>query len=424
MHLGAFQISRSTIAKAPKVCYPVVRLEATGWTGLKTHSLRVCWLGGTRYTNPLNPTQDKKWRRLHDDLGITIDIISFAPGLRPRYFAPHAHFYLLPALPVAVLRYVTMFTLGPLLLLWLVRWRGVSVIVTNDPYFGAIGAWVKQRCGGRPTLIIESHADFEVAVFMQRRMPLAGLVRRLMRHAARYALSHADLLRAVSSTTRDQLAALAPHLPMHQFMTWSDFDIFQDTPRTLPPSQSFDLAYVGVLVPRKGVHYLLDAFARLAADFPAARLWLIGSPDNPAYARQLEDQAQRLGIRDQVTFTGGLKQQALADQLSHSRALILPSSSEGLPRVVIEGMLAGLPIVATRVAGIPDVVTDGVSGYLFPPEDADALYDALYRILEGADVDAMGAAARAFALDFFSADAYVDGYRELLAEAASIGVRR
>lgn len=386
-----------------------------------TKNLRVCWIGGTRYTHPLDATQAKKWHLLHDHLNLEIFVISFARGVRPQTFVQHAHFYLLPALSLALLRYATMYALCPLLLLLLIFRRGVRVIIAHDPYFGLIGATAKNIArlfGVRVALVIESHADFE-AVFLQRRMPFAGLLRRLMRWIARLSLRHADVLRAVSSNTRQQLTAWSDK-PIFQFLTWTDLDTFSTTPRERLPAETPDFVYVGVLIPRKGVHLLLDAFAGVASEFPDSHLWLVGSADNPHYAEGLVKQVERLHLTERVTFVGRVPQAELARYLGRSRALVLPSSSEGLPRVIIEAMIAAMPVVATCVSGIPDVVTDGVNGYLVPPDDAPALAQALRTVLTNPAVDQMGQVGRDLAQQLFSANAYVTGYAEVLRAAERV----
>lgn len=385
-------------------------------------ALRICWIGGSRYSDPLNPTHEKKWQTLHQRLKTMLFVVAFSVDLRPRQFSPHARFYLLPALPAAMLRYVLMFVLGPLLLLWLILRHGVNVIVAHDPYFGAIGALAKglvRLMGRRVILIVESHADFEEALFMQRNIPFAGVMRRLMAAVARYSLNTTDLFRAVSSNTRDQLLRHQPETPLHQFMTWTDPDAFKHVPRQAVPSQSQAITYAGVIIPRKGIHFLLDAFARILPDYPTAHLWLVGSPDNLDYYAACQQQAQALNIQDHVDFIGKVNQDVLADYMARSRALILPSSSEGLPRVIIEGMLVGLPVIATAVSGIPDVLVEGENGYLIPPENTAAIETALRKLYsESAErVDTMGATAHRFAIDFFSTDTYMQGYESLFDHA-------
>ncbi|HEX2907226.1 MAG TPA: glycosyltransferase, partial [Phototrophicaceae bacterium] len=207
----------------------------------------VCWLGNMRYTNPLNRTAAKKWQAL-SHLGLRMYVLGFATAPRFQLFTQFARFYLLPELPLAFLRYFEFFLLTPPLLLWLVLRRRVSVIVAVSPFEGAVAALVKNMAGlfGQPVaLVVESHGDFEVAVFQQRRIRLAGLYRRLMAGLTRYALRYADVLRTVSNSSRQQLAAWSPkNQPMHQFMAWTDFSAFANLEREKSLLETQVIVYV------------------------------------------------------------------------------------------------------------------------------------------------------------------------------------
>src|SRR5882724_9477443 len=96
------------------------------------------FLGGTRYNQPLNATSEKKFRRLKS-LG-KLFVIGFSVGLRPRTFTEHARFYLLPKLPLPILRYVELFVLGQFLILWLIVRHRIQVVVAQSPYEGFVAA--------------------------------------------------------------------------------------------------------------------------------------------------------------------------------------------------------------------------------------------------------------------------------------------
>ncbi|MDX2139118.1 MAG: glycosyltransferase [Chloroflexota bacterium] len=381
--------------------------------------VRACWISSTRYSQPLNATQAKKWAALAA-AGMDITVVGFATDAHWRRFSQSARFILLPLLPFALLRYALMFVLTPLLLFRL-AWRGrVNTFIAQSPYEGFPAALARQLlalCGRRTALLVEAHGDFEESLFLYRRIPFASVVRWLMRRVSDYTLHHADALRAVSSTTQAQLQQRAAGKPIEQFLTWTDVEVFQNTPRTLAPSASHDLLYVGQLVPLKGVHLLIDAFAQVCAVSHAAHLHLIGRPDNAEYAAQLQEQVVRLGLQERVTFTGALDQAQLAGRLAAARALILPSFSEGMPRVLVEAMVCGTPVIATRVGGVPDLVQTDRNGWLIDARDTEALAGALHNLLTSADVDALGATARTDATALFSTEQYVDGYRRLFAHA-------
>lgn len=381
----------------------------------------VCWFSTARYPLPLEATAAAKWRLLAEGLPQPLHVIGFAAGLRPRRQQQlGVQFWLMPQPPTAPLRYLFAFALLPLLGAWIVARQGARTLIAQSPYEGAAAALLKgllRLFGLRLRLIVENHNNFEEDVFLQRRVPLMGLYRALMLRAARFAFRHADAVRVISTSTAERAAHFAPHAPQVRFMTWTDASIFRDTARPQPLSQSRRIAYAGVLIPRKGVHHLLNAFARLSA--ADAQLDLLGAPENASYAAELRAQAQRLGIAARVHFQGNLAQRALAQRLAEARVMALPSLSEGLGRVIVEAMLVQTPVIGARVGGIPDLIQPGITGWLVAPGDEDALHAALEEAFALPDetLDAMGQQARAFALDFFSPEAYLAGYRQLISPA-------
>lgn len=384
----------------------------------------VCWVSSARYSEPLDAVDARKWRLLAELDKYEFRVIGFSTSLRPRRFREGAHFYLLPQPPTSLLRYLSMFKLAPLLLAYLVlRFRG-CIIVAQSPFEGAIGAALKRFVrvfGSRPRLIVENHNNFEEDLFLQRKVPLEGLYRRLMLAAARYAFRHADALRVISTSTSERARHYAPKLPQVRFMTFSDTDVFQRTERQIPVEDAADIVYAGVLIPRKGVHHLLNAFAQL--DQPSAQLRLVGKAENSDYAAALEAQSEELGIVERVHFRGAVSQAELARIFAGARVMVLPSLSEGLGRVVVEAMLLGTPVIGSRVGGIPDLIQHGENGLLVEPGNEADLAAALKQIYR-ADVKAMGARAREFATDYFSPEKYVDGYRQLFKLAGDVSTEK
>jgi glycosyltransferase involved in cell wall biosynthesis len=292
-------------------------------------------------------------------------------------------------------------------------------IIAQSPYEAVVGRWAKQRFPGRVRLIVENHNNFEMDVFLQRRVPLRPLVQRLMRAAARFAFQQADATRAVSLSTEERCRAYAPHSPCVRFMTWSDVDAFRFVERPRPASACVDVVYAGVLRPGKGVHVLLEAFARLA--HPTARLHIVGEPQNADYAAQLAAQVEALGLVERVAFVGRVSQRELAAFFASARVAVLPSFSEGLGRVIVEAMLTGTPVIGSRVGGIPELIRDGETGWLVPAEDAAALAAALQVVYDHPSYQTVADAARSFAQSFFSSERYVEGYRALIAVANAGG---
>ncbi|MEM9435392.1 MAG: glycosyltransferase family 4 protein [Pseudomonadota bacterium] len=154
-----------------------------------------------------------------------------------------------------------------------------------------------------------------------------------------------------------------------------------------------EIVFVGRLAAVKGVLVLLEAVAQLANAYPQARVTLIG--DGPERAR-IEARVAALGLGDRVTFTGYLTQTEVAARLASASIFALPSFAEGVPVVLMEAMAAELPVVATRIAGIGELVTDGEAGLLVPPGDVKSFSAAIETLLaDPKQRIAMGRAGRA-----------------------------
>lgn len=376
-----------------------------------SRKIAVCWISSARYPQPLDATTSKKWRLLAGLADYEFYITGFSTSLRPRNFDEQVHFYLIPQPPTSILRYLTIFTLSPLLLLYLIWRHDASILVAQSPFEGAVGAWLKLFCrlfSKNLKLIIENHNNFEEDVFLQRQIPLMNIYRRLMLALARFAFRHGDAVRVISTSTSQRASHYAPDLPQIRFMTWSDVDIFQMSAREIPVSESQNIIYAGVLIPRKGVHHLLTAFSRLF--IPEAQLYLVGHPENSSYAAELRQQAQQLGISDRVHFEGAVPQAQLARYFGRARVMVLPSLSEGLGRVIVEAMLLGTPVIGSRVGGIPDLIQHGENGYLVNADDLDSLTNALEEIFKTDTIEVMSEKAKSFAQGFFLPEAYVAGY--------------
>jgi glycosyltransferase involved in cell wall biosynthesis len=146
------------------------------------------------------------------------------------------------------------------------------------------------------------------------------------------------------------------------------------------PSDSLVVGYVGWLIPIKGVTYLVNAMAEVMQRHPNSLLVLVGKGDEKGEEEvKLSKQVENLGIVDNVRFLGWRPD--VGEIMSCFDIFVLPSLNEGMGRVLVEAMATGLPIVASRVGGIPDLVKHGENGLLVPPADEGALERAISDLL-------------------------------------------
>lgn len=186
-------------------------------------------------------------------------------------------------------------------------------------------------------------------------------------------------------------------------------------PVTAVPHEGIVLGAVGRLDPQKGFDVLLEALARL----PGIRLLLVG--DGGARA-DLIARAATLGVNRRVRFFGWSED--VRAHLAGVDVLVLPSRSEGFPLTIVEGMLAGLPVVATRVGSVAEAVVDGETGLLVGADDPVALAAALRRLAQDHGLRRrMGARGRELAAASLTVEVMARAYEALYAEVLAARVR-
>jgi glycosyltransferase involved in cell wall biosynthesis len=207
----------------------------------------------------------------------------------------------------------------------------------------------------------------------------------------RFAMRRADAVRTISAYTTRIVRERGVE-PAATFPAFMDLDPFLAAPPAPLPETPVAL-FVGVLERYKATDVLAQAWRFAAPRVPAARLRIVGRGTMTATVEQLVAE-----LPDRVEWMPRLPTAEVARALDAATVLVLPSRSEGLGRVVIEAFCRGRGVVASRVGGIPDLVTDGETGLLVEPGDARALADALVRALTEPGLAArLGTAARAAA---------------------------
>ncbi|MCL4691937.1 MAG: glycosyltransferase [Candidatus Hydrogenedentes bacterium] len=152
------------------------------------------------------------------------------------------------------------------------------------------------------------------------------------------------------------------------------------------------LIFVGRLAAVKGIPILLEAIAHLRDAHPDIELVLAGDGPDRGW---IERRSQELGIANRVRVTGYLSQDRVREELRASDIFVMASFAEGVPVVLMEAMATGLPVIATRIAGIAELVDDGESGFLTPPSDTGSLVERIDALLRDPQLRSrMGIAGR------------------------------
>lgn len=265
------------------------------------------------------------------------------------------------------------------------------VYVHNDPLL----AWLVPKRPGQK-LVLHMHNDH--------------LTKAALKPVLDRALSRVDLVLCVSDFITDRARrALPGHASKIQtVLNATDTDLFRKYPPGDAPDAfgsggadagAFRFLYVGRLTEDKGVHVLLDAFASVHATCANARLVIAGSSffanaPKTTYQRQLAERAAPLAAS--IEFTGFIPHDRLRFMYSQADAVVVPSTwQEPFGLVGLEAMASETCVIATRVGGIPELITDAQTGLLVAPDDARALAAAMTRVMQDAELRRrIGRAAR------------------------------
>ena len=271
--------------------------------------------------------------------------------------------------------------------------RGKEFAIIHQHFGGRTPRWLAQKAT-RAKLILHLHGRG-----LESNAPTPVSIR----------IQGADAVIATSNAVAEQVVGMrpqvvypSPHIP----------DDHHGKPVVLRSATGKVIGTACRLVPIKGISYLISAVASLRTEIPDIRLEIAGAgPERAA----LESAVQLLNLENCVTFLGW--QENLAPVLARWDIYVQPSLEEGFGMAALEAMAAGLPVVATAVGGVPELVEDGRTGWLVPPSDTAALTDRLRALLLDPMLQqSMGIAGQARARATFSSERMVAKISEIYDE--------
>ena len=342
---------------------------------------KLLMVGRMRYALPLSPSLARKFDALSTELDVRVlGTAAGGDGSDPR-------FRLYRAARPRRLDGLAFYTLLPFRVARELRAFRPDAVLVQGGQETAL-ALLGRRLARVPTRVIaDVHGD-PAAPTRLYGSPLRKALSPLADALARRGLRKADGVRTISAYTSGVVRELGAE-PTARFAAFMDLEPFLATAPQPQPQRPTAL-FVGVLERYKALDVLAEAWRLAAPRIPEATLRLVGRGTLHAVAERLVAEG---GGR--VTWDESLPAPEIARALDEATVLVLPSRSEGLGRVVVEAFCRGRAVVGSRVGGIPDLVTDGETGLLVPPEDADALADALVRALSDRQLATrLGASAR------------------------------
>jgi glycosyltransferase involved in cell wall biosynthesis len=281
----------------------------------------------------------------------------------------------------------------------------VHVHSASDASFFRKSSFIVLALLARRPIIFHLHGGGFMEFYRHRCGPVRrAIVRFILGRAARIVTLSEGWARKVATITPNRRIVVVPNMVDAAPLLCSDRE----------PTASRRILYLARLEKPKGIYDLLPAFAEARRRCPAATLVLAGDGE----VDEVQRRARELGIADAVEMLGWVGGERKYEALHRAALFVLPSHIENMPVSVLEAMAAGLPVIATPVGAMSELVQDGVNGILVVPGDVRALAGAIERLMNDPErCRTMGEMNRRLVLDKFSAERVVPQletlYREL-----------
>ncbi|MFH1820678.1 MAG: glycosyltransferase family 4 protein [Candidatus Nealsonbacteria bacterium] len=345
---------------------------------------KVLFIGVTNY-NLEKPEFYTHLRKKFEGLNKEVESYILAKGKVFHKKIWGTEFYLLPST-------VLFWPMAISLAFWLCLSKRIDVVVAQSPLIeGFVGAIIKKIL--KKELIVEIHGDWVRGPFLSKKRRLAFIERKFIPFLSKTSFKTADKIRGVTFDLIKQAQKIAPDKKYFFFPTFTDLDDFLSEKDIR--FEEFVL-FVGRAQKVKGVEYLIEAFSKIQKDFPSFKLVLMGE-----------------GLPE-----GRLSLEGIRNKMKNCYCLVVPSLSEGLPRVILEAQSLSKPVVASRVGGIPEIIENGKNGFLVEPGDSNDLAEKLKSLLNNKELAvAMGKRGKEIIQDKFSNDKYIENYLKMISSS-------
>ncbi len=266
---------------------------------------------------------------------------------------------------------------------WMERLKHRHLHVHLASQAATVGMYVRQTFGYGLSMTVHGPDEFWDVEGQYLRQKVAAL----------------DFVCCISYFARSQLMRCSPYDSWSKLVVSRlgvDPELFSPAPQRVTPDV-FEILCVGRLTPAKGQHLLIDAVERLLQQGWHVRLRLVGGGADES---SLKQRAAEIQNSEAVIFEGAVNQNYIRSLYAKADMFCIASFAEGLPVVLMEAMAMGIPCVTTGIAGIPELIRDGIDGLLVAPSDLDGLVEALAKLMGDGNLrERIGKSGRARILD-------------------------
>ena len=307
--------------------------------------INLLFLGTTDYGFELSESDQNKFKELNTKFNIYV--FTFGKRVNEIDFGIVKIKYL--KLPKSLLyKYIKFYFLSIFKLNKFINENEITIVSAKEPIAALNPVLLKIIFRKKIKIIIENHGDFRNQLVAQRDSILISRFIFLTEFIVKFVFKHVDILRGVSEQNSNYFKKYNSELKIYNFPAWVDSSIFSND--NLDSRK--DLLFVGNIIKRKGVDFLIESCTDFLIENTHIKFKLIGKIEDENYFKKINAHIEKYNLQNNVLFFDKVSQQDVANNMNSSKILLMASSAEGLPRVLIESGLCGLPSVASNIDGI------------------------------------------------------------------------
>ena len=369
----------------------------------------VLFIAPTTYQLPLTENLKKKFITLSEVCNVSV--LAFANS-KTFLNETYGNFYLNKKIKNRLINYFRIIQISIFTTHKIIKKENIDIVCFQDPVSSFFSILFLKVRRAEVKIVVETHGDFIETLSLEKNLVLPRLYKKLFYIMAKYSIGKSNIIRAVSSSTEQQVLDIDSSKSVVRFPAWIDFKDFQNIEPKPLSKDKFNILFIGSVTDRKKPHMIIEAIQRI--DDKSYHLSIVGPAPNEKYFKELKDLIDKSDLQNQVSLIGPVDRESVKDYYSTSNLMILPSISEGLARVIFESQVAMCPVLVTDAPGMSDIVIDGQTGYVFESNNLDSLSLKIEYIKNNYDEASLVAKnAKGFILSNYSEDNFKFSFKKL-----------
>ncbi|MEC7840973.1 MAG: glycosyltransferase [Actinomycetota bacterium] len=369
----------------------------------------VLFIAPTTYQLPLTENLKKKFITLSEVCNVSV--LAFANS-KTFLNETYGNFYLNKKIKNRLINYFRIIQISIFTTHKIIKKENIDIVCFQDPVSSFFSILFLKVRRAEVKIIVETHGDFIETLSLEKNLVLPRLYKKLFYIMAKYSIGKSNIIRAVSSSTEQQVLDIDSSKSVVRFPAWIDFKDFQNIEPKPLSKDKFNILFIGSVTDRKKPHMIIEAIQR--SNDKSYNLSIVGPAPNEKYFKELKDLIDKSDLQNQVSLIGPVDRENVKDYYSTSNLMILPSISEGLARVIFESQVAMCPVLVTDAPGMSDIVIDGQTGYVFESNNLDSLSLKIEYIKNNYEEASLVAKnAKGFILSNYSEDNFKFSFKKL-----------